>query len=337
MARLLFPALWVLAKLYGAITYLRNCLYDYSVLPSYRSNIPVISIGNLTAGGNGKTPLCIFLAKALKQRGYKPVVLSRGYGGSEAGPLLVVAQHSAHAVGDEPLMLTKRYLLDVVVARDRVSGVKFIEESKAYDIIILDDGFQHRRLKRNVEIVTQDISTDAAVHNFIAGRLLPLGRFRENRTLALRRAEILMLSKRSPLDERKTLSPTLLQSLPNTLSIYSSSLQIAGAYSLKENSRLEPCEVVVFTAIANSEAFVNTLESAGFTVRKAYCFSDHYYFQEADLETIYNSAGGAPLVCTEKDAVKVSDNTPFTVYVLKVDLTVYPEDKFIVEILKRLV
>src|SRR5262249_9157237 len=127
MSILLRPA----ASLYGAVTNFRNYLYDQEILPTYKSTLPVVSIGNVTAGGTGKTPLTLCIAERLKERGHSPVVLSRGYGGSRCGPWLVDLQKdTAATVGDEPLLLTRRLGVPVVISRERAAGARLIEERK---------------------------------------------------------------------------------------------------------------------------------------------------------------------------------------------------------------
>ena len=175
-----------LARIYGAIVSVRGWLYDRGLLATYKSNLPVVSIGNVTAGGNGKTPLCLFVADALKAKGLRPAIVSRGYGGTVRGPHRVTDTDRPREVGDEPVLMA-RHGHPVYIARRRVGAVKLIEREASADVIVLDDGLQHRSLCRDVDIVSIFAGTNEAVENFIKGELLPLGLFRDNRSIALTR------------------------------------------------------------------------------------------------------------------------------------------------------
>ena len=178
----------LLSAIYNLLTKVRNLLYDKGILSSYKSNLKVISVGNISVGGTGKTPLVIYLSKILKDKGYKPVVLSRGYKGSIKGPHLITDTNTYHEVGDEPLLIKNLASVPVVIAKKRVKGAKIIEELKLGDIIILDDGFQHRALKRDLDIVCIDASSEESVSKFFTDKLMPAGRLRESRASGLKRA-----------------------------------------------------------------------------------------------------------------------------------------------------
>ena len=322
---LLSPA----AALYGTLSRARNFLYDHSLLPVKRCGLPVISVGNVTAGGNSKTPLCLFLAKALKAAGHTPVILSRGYGGKLAGPHLVTTADDATQVGDEPLMLTRFHNLTVVVARDRAAGAGFIEKNKPGSIIILDDGFQHRRLHRDLDIVCVDVSTREAVSRFVEGRLLPGGRFRENRDLALRRAQVVVLSARQPEETAPAISADLLQVLPAHLKVFNSHVKPAGVFRVNDGVELTARQVGAFCSIANPEGFIQTLAALKVQLDFTETFPDHYQIKAADIERLRRLSRGRPLVCTAKDAVKLSSAHMENVYVLRIDLQIDREKEFL--------
>ena len=187
-----------LSYLFRGLTNARNGLYDRGVLRGYRSKLPIVSIGNVTVGGNGKTPLCQFLASDLIQRGMRPVILSRGYGGTVRGPYRVKTTDSSHLVGDEPLLLASASDVPVYVSKSRVVGVQRIEEEGTGNVVILDDGFQHRALARDFDIVSIFVGSDEGIHSFLRGTLLPVGRFRaRTEKKALRRAQAIVLSERT--------------------------------------------------------------------------------------------------------------------------------------------
>ena len=171
----------VLSKLFQVGVEVRNYLFDVGLRKQAKSKLPVISIGNITVGGSGKTPVSALMVETLIELGKKPVLLSRGYGGSSKGPTLVKVETTAKLVGDEALMQARgfNFEIPVVISRKRSLGAKFIEENNLGDIIVLDDGFQHRMLSRDLDIVVLDISEKNFETRFKLGRMLPAGRFRE--------------------------------------------------------------------------------------------------------------------------------------------------------------
>src|ERR671922_408481 len=175
-----------LASIFGAGVRLRNTLYDRGTLPVRRLQGPTISVGNLSVGGSGKTPFVLLLGELLKARGVKFDVLSRGYGRQSRGVLLVDAGGSSRDFGDEPLLIARRLEVPVVLGEDRYEAGVFAETKFGLQLHILDDGFQHRALARDFDIVlvTPDDARD---------RLLPAGRLREPMS-SLRRADAVVLS-----------------------------------------------------------------------------------------------------------------------------------------------
>lgn len=321
----------ILSHLYGLIVRARNWLYDRGIIPAYRSRIPVISVGNLSVGGNGKTPLVLYLAEELQARGFRPVLLSRGYGGKLRGPYRVKTDDDPRLIGDEPLLLAQRSGCPVVVARRRVRGAKFIEDNKLGTVIILDDGFQHRRLARCVDIVTTNVGTDEAVEDFLRGDLLPKGRFREQRALALARADVLIFNERSLQKGFRSLDERLFKVVPHTVKLYRSFLvvkQIRRFSAEKGGEGLPPGEIVAFCGLANPEGFFQTLEQLGFSVKATFPFGDHHHFTRNDIEKIRKDFPGVPLVCTAKDAVKLDPSWDSELFVTEADSLVQPRDAF---------
>jgi len=321
----------LLAHLFDGITRVRNRAYDLGIRARYRARVPVVSIGNITAGGNGKTPLAIFLVRELRNRGWHPVVVTRGYGGRVQGPHLVQANDTPEFVGDEPCLMAHRHGIPVVVDRDRYRGAEYVVENKLGDLVILDDGFQHRRLERDVDIVSVNVGTPAARESFVKGELLPLGFFRENRTRALRRAHIVVLAERRP-DPGGQAAPEILNCLPPTTSVYRSFLIPRGVVGWSDSGPALPAgEVIGFCGIAQPDGFFDTLHGLGFSVKERRIFPDHYRFSAADIERLRTEFPGIPLVCTEKDALKLPRGF-HDLYVLSVETKVYPSDAFISQI-----
>jgi len=328
-----------LSYLYGRITAGRNWLYDKGVLRSSHSNIPIISIGNITAGGNGKTPLCAMLVAELAKRGFRPVILSRGFGGSVRGPHRVTDHDSPQLVGDEPVMLAVRTGLPVYVARSRSAGMREIERTNAGNIVILDDGFQHRAVARNVDIVTISISSPLEIAEFKRGQLLPLGRFRENRARALQRAHIVVLADRSvsPQARSQPIDEDLLRLFPKNVTVFRSNLESGGILPLSGGKPLEPQKIVAFAGIANPNGYFASLERLGFQLAGVFPFPDHHQYSERELRDIIDRHPNLTLVCTEKDAVKLttlSGELRQHIAVLHVVTRVSPLDAFLVAVLR---
>jgi tetraacyldisaccharide 4'-kinase len=295
------------AGLYWCVVRLRGWLYDTGLLSSYRSRLSVISVGNVTAGGNGKTPLCLKIAAEMIKRGYRPAILSRGYGGSLTGPHRVRIDDSPSVVGDEPLLMAQAGV-PVFIARKRVSGAKVIEDLGEFDLVILDDGFQHRALARDLDIVSVFSGSRDAVKQFKAGRLLPLGMFREPRGYALRRADLIILNDRRVLRDSgadSALSAEIKGALPPSVEVFRSHLSAGRVEMAKDGRPLDPRSVVAFAAIANPEGFFSSLEGLGFELIERVVFNDHYQFTPEDISRISRSFPNHTAVCTAKDMVKL--------------------------------
>jgi tetraacyldisaccharide 4'-kinase len=336
------PIASVLASLYGAVVLLRNRLYDAKVFRAHRSALPVISIGNLTVGGNGKTPLCHFLALQLQERGMHPVILSRGYGGSLKGPHRVTDADTPERVGDEPLLLSFVCGIPVYVSRSRVAGIQMIEQDKSGNIVILDDGFQHRALYRDVDILSSFVGTPAAIEEFVKGDLLPLGRFREDRDEGLSRATLMVLAERRCLGPGEILppiDPSILRTIPPQVTIYRSFLESEGVRWLDDRGVVSPQKVVALAGIAQPDGFFESLKQGGFSLEATHSFADHHVFSVRDLEQIRAANPSLPLVCTEKDAIKVKHLvSPVCdkVAVFRTTLKVTPADSFMVSVIREL-
>lgn len=325
----------LLSSIYGLVTQIRNRLFDSGIFQAYESSIPVISVGNLTAGGNGKTPLVIFLAQKLRARGYTPCIITRGYGGSEKGPYLVQVSDLSARVGDEALLIAKSSDAPVVIARKRVAGAKYIEKQKLGDIIILDDGFQHRWLARSVDILSIDVSTKEKRQEFVDGVLLPVGYFREDRTKGLVRATTIVLAQRQLEARPQDPDPQIISLLPESTSNFRSYYSDVLVTPMHSATSLPTTNIIAVSGIANPEPFVTSLERKGFTVVKRCFFPDHHVFSESDITSIESQYPDCSIVCTEKDAVRIDRQMNGRWFYTKAIFAVYPEDAFISHILKR--
>lgn len=311
------PLRYFASLLYGTIALIRNRLFDKGFLKSFESPIPVVSVGNLTAGGAGKTPFVDWIVKHYHREGKRVAIISRGYGRKSKGVILVcdgaLVRVSAEESGDEPLMLARRNpTAIVVVAEKRADGVKFLLEKFASclpDVILLDDGFQHRALARNLNLLVIH-----AEHNPAHDSLLPLGRLREPIT-AIQRADIILLSKVT----RYTDLPSLQQTLqPFGKPIVKSRIHIVGLRSFF-SGELIPLGTqaflwtwaFAFSGIGDSKNFMETLQYAGLIVEHQKHFPDHHIYTESDIEFILSEVvrhGINIVVTTEKDYYRLKAN-----------------------------
>ena len=293
----------LLSQLYKYLMRLRNRLFDWGVINQYRSALPIISVGNISVGGTGKTPLVVSLVSLLQKNSLSPVILSRGYGGNDSGPRLLEKNDPPQEVGDEPLMLQKRLGVPVVIARKRVFGAQYIEKNALGNVILLDDGLQHRYLGRSINIVLIPADSEERVNDVIQDRVLPDGRLRESRYDAISRADVIIFSLRTI--EKKSIFEKLLPLIPESIPCFVSSISTAKV--LNNNGALvSPQPVHLVSGIAHPEAFAETLSSLGFKILSHEAYGDHHSFPKTSIERIRSLSSQAPVVCTEKDWVKLS-------------------------------
>jgi tetraacyldisaccharide 4'-kinase len=292
-----------LSAVYGGVVGVRNALYDRGLLRPRRLQGTVISVGNLSSGGTGKTPFVILLGGLLKSRGIEFDVLSRGYGRKTSGVMLVDPGGLAYEFGDEPLLMARRLQAPVVVGENRYEAGEFAESKFGLRVHLLDDGFQHRRLARDFDIVlvTPEDARD---------RLLPAGRLREPLG-ALKRADAVVLTSGASADAFPRAGKTV--------------------WKLRRGITLENVKIperpVVFCGIARPQNFVLQLRTAGVEPAAEAFFRDHHGYREKDIRDLMqlcerSEAGG--FVTTEKDAVNLggylSALAPLAVVPVKMEL-----------------
>jgi tetraacyldisaccharide 4'-kinase len=290
-----------LSSIYGVVTGLRNRLYDRGVLRAHSLAGPVISVGNLSAGGSGKTPFVLLLGELLKARGIKFDVLSRGYGRKTRGILLVDPAGLPQNFGDEPLLIARKVQAPVIVGEDRHAAGQFAEARFSPQLHLLDDGFQHRALARDFDIVlvtAQDASD----------KLLPTGRLREPLP-SLKRADAVVLTSGASPD--------------------SFSLEGKLVWRVRRGIILKdiPPRPIVFCGIARPQNFVLQLRAANIDPVAQAFYRDHYAYAEKDIRDLLalkqrSDADG--FVTTEKDAVNLGGYLaalqPLSVIPVKMDL-----------------
>lgn len=304
--RFLLCLLIALSIPYALFMRCRAVLYGYGILPSRRLPRPVISVGNLTMGGTGKTPMTLFLARELMARGKRVAVLTRGYGGSKEGETLIVADGTGLLLkpeesGDEPWLLGSALPgLMVVMGASRYAAGMLAMERLDPDIFIIDDGFQHLRLKRDLDILLMD-----GHRPFATGRTLPAGFLREA-PAAARRADLIVFSRCSG---GKPPADGLLPGIPFS----TSSHRIAGYAPLaggdcRSLSDFGGRRVLAFAGIADPAAFFDGLEGAGVPLVATIAFPDHTAYGSTEMEALgrlKQSKKADCIITTAKDAVKL--------------------------------
>ncbi len=258
----------------------RNGLYRLGVLRSFDINARVVVVGNLTVGGTGKTPLVIALAHLMRQLGRKPGIITRGYGGKCCQWPLLVTEHDVVEAGDEAVLLASRSGAVVIADPDRVRAARLLVNKHGCDTVISDDGFQHFRMRRDIDIVV--IDGERRLGN---GWCLPSGPLREPKS-ALKRAEIIVNTGNRHKEEYTMIS------------------EIIEAVNMHDECRKVSLEsfrgrtVHAIAAIGNPQRFFRQLEELGMIV-KGHAFQDHHFFKQDDFDM-----DDIPILMTEKDAVK---------------------------------
>lgn len=310
----LLPLLRPLTWVYSTGVSLRNWLYDLGVLKTTSVSLPVICAGNATTGGSAKSPFVDFLCTRLLEMNRRPVILLRGYGGKNTGPKLVNANDTPTDVGDEALM--HRFLLGpgvpVVVARNRALGAAFIDYQTLGDVVVLDDGYQHRRLNRDLNFLLLNVSSSAAQNMWQMGSLLPEGRLREPMSQALERADAVVFVKKTSGKGQSPASSThlLLHDTPClTFSLVASHFEDLSTREVLHLDSFRGKQGLAASAIASPEGFFLMLEELGLELKSKTAYRDHYEFSQNDWRKL-TSTPEVPLFLTAKDAVKLLKFAP---------------------------
>jgi tetraacyldisaccharide 4'-kinase len=271
-----------LAAIYGGAVAARNALYERGILRARRLRGAVVSVGNLSTGGSGKTPFVMLLAELLQRRGIRVDVLSRGYGRESRGARLVDPNGDPREFGDEPLLIARRLQIPVIVGEERYEAGRLAEEKFGPKMHLLDDGFQHRALARDFDIVLVT-PQDAG------DRMLPAGRLREP-LAALGRADAVVLSSGAEAERYP--------------------IQGKAVWRVRRGivPQNVPTRPLVFCGIARPQNFVLQLRTAGIEPVAEAFYRDHYPYSEKDIHELLalrqkSEAGG--FVTTEKDAINL--------------------------------
>lgn len=311
--------------MYGLINHIRNLLFDKGVLKTLSHDTAVISVGNLKAGGTGKTPFVEYLLRLLASS-YNIAVISRGYGRKTKGYRLVDPQGRAEEFGDEPLQMAKKFPnVLFAVCESRNKAIEIIEaEYPAIDLVLLDDAYQHRYTARDFNILLTEYNRP-----FFKDRVLPFGLLREYRQ-GYKRADCIVVTKCPPLEERERKDfAEKLKPLPDQR-IFFSEIHYRLPYLLNDESRklnLSEHSVVLFTGISNNSHIISYLKSKTLLLGTI-SYNDHHNFSQRDRLHIlqeFRKLGKADsiLLTTEKDAGRIGA-FPIDVYVLPIDVEAMP-------------
>lgn len=311
------------SRLYGAVVKTRNRLYEKKFLKSFSLGVPVVSIGNMTVGGTGKTPLVALIAEILAAKGEKVAVLSRGYGRTNPKQRVLISDEKkilteTETAGDEPFELAQKLLGKAVVIADadRASAGNWAREEFGITAFVLDDAFQHRRVKRTIDIVTID-----ATNPFGNGKLLPFGILREP-LKNLKRADAIVITRTNLTSEILSLKAQI-KEFNSTCPIFTTKNEAANLVELKDfhenlsnfnNSKFEiqrqKVRILAFCALGNPDNFFDQLRRENFNVVATEKFSDHYFYTQNDVAKLEAQAGkqnAEILLTTAKDAVKLKN------------------------------
>lgn len=340
---LLIPLSW----LYGTVIWIRNYCFTAGIFKQKRLPCTVISVGNIVVGGTGKTPAVAAIAKLLQNQGFQVTILLRGYKRRSGEKMTVVSDGenrlcSREESGDEADMLARQLSkIPIIVGKRRyLTGKAALDRFKS-DIVILDDGFQHRQLARDIDILTID-----ATQPYGTGRLLPIGTLREPIT-AIQRADIILLTRTDVVStDIANLKAELNQLAPNTL-ILESVHQPTSLYWLNQSDEHRTMSIKSLTGkrllavcgIGNPDAFVTTLEKSNPEVVELLAFPDHHVYTESDLQQIQQRLKGCDaewVVTTQKDEQKLASlSTELPIVVLAIELVITDGDAVLIEALQN--
>jgi tetraacyldisaccharide 4'-kinase len=309
----------MLSRIYARITNLRNTLFERGAFKSYALGAPAISVGNITVGGTGKTPMVAFVAGILIEKGEKVCILTRGYGRENPSASVVVSDGervlaNAREAGDEPFELARKLNGKAIIIADanRVAAAKYAKEAFGASVFVLDDAFQHRRARRDLDIVLTD-----ATKPFGNKKTLPFGILREPLE-NLSRADLIIIT-RANLVDRQQISDLKFQisNLNPNCPILTAENKISNLIELKDsaeqlaawNPELETQKAIAFCALGNPQNFFEQLRRENFELAATRAFPDHHRYTQKDVEKLQTEARqtrAGVFLTTVKDAVKLA-------------------------------
>ena len=326
--------------LYGVIMRIREQLYKKQVFTQHNIGVPVISVGNLVLGGTGKTPTVIFLTEILRDNGLTPAIVSRGYGGKADNNVNIVSNGTEIVLdvtqaGDEPALLaTTLSHSPVLTGKKRVNPCKYAVEKLGADCIILDDGFQHMGVARDINLVLFDGDTLAG-----NSRIFPAGPLREPVSALNRTTAFLITGQNSLNNKRSEAFAELLRAKFTDIPVFTAQNSIATLLQTnqQEQTATEIGNAYIFCAIANPERVTKTAETLGITVSYSKYLQDHRLYSQTTVRELCEDAeahGADCLITTAKDFVKIKHLT-FTLPLFILQIKQQPEPAFIDYILNK--
>lgn len=332
-----YRVLYPLSLLYGIVVRLRNLFFDVGILQTVDVGVPVISIGNMTAGGLGKTPMTIETAKFFLEQEKRVAVISRGYGRTTRGTVVVsdgkkLLADAAHA-GDETVMIARRLPKLIVIADEqRVRGAKKAVDEFHADVIVLDDGFQHRYLQRTLDIVLLDSEGFC-----FETPMLPAG-YRREPLSSLQRADAVVVTKvNEATAAEKVFADKRMLFIEHKFSASYTPSAIRSVFGTvrQTTDALTGHAIAAFCGIAHPENFKNALEKLGVRIVQFLPFKDHHNYSQSDVREIvkaYRESRADMILTTEKDAVKLQPFTdelsPLPLFSLVMEMNVHQEQQW---------
>jgi len=319
--------------LYGLAAKTRNSLYDRQIFKSHSLGVRTISIGNLTTGGTGKTPLVALVASILAEGGEKVCILSRGYGRKNKAERVLVSDGNtvlcdAVTGGDEPVELAHKLIgkASVVVSADRVTAAEWATMALSPTVFILDDAFQHRRVRRDLDIVCVD-----STNPFGNGQILPAGTLRENKE-NLDRADLIVITRTDLVKDVSDIEKEI-RRLNDRAPVFRSANKISGFVPVDEFTQdirsdtsafvKTDSPAMAFCGLGNPSNFFRQLEKEGVDLRGRKTFPDHYFYTQKDIDEVAKKAravGAECLITTVKDAVRLTGlNLPMPIFVATIE------------------
>ena len=352
-SRLVWLLLAPLAVTFSVLVRSRNFLYEFRLLPMQRPTPQVISVGNLTVGGTGKTPFVLWLAEALQARGYQVGILTRGYKGSQTGTVVVGVQGevrtSPSEVGDEAVMLARTFPGVVLAGKNRMAAAELACRDFQTDIVLVDDGFQHRQLQRDIDVLL--INASHGQRGLGNGWLLPAGPLREPLSSAGRTDIIVFTKGRPPAQNAQNTKNTSdrldfqNQKFGHKPIFYADLKPTALVQSVQQTWQelplvlLEHRRVLAVAGIADPVPFYSMLRDREVELTQVLSFPDHHAYTQADWQTILAASRSCDLVVTtEKDLVKL-EQFPFPagkLVALRVRMEIRDADQLLTAIERQL-
>lgn len=314
------PELFLLpfSAIFYAVTSLRNALYDCGILHSRSFAKPVICVGNITVGGTGKTPMIEYLVRNLLN--FKPSLVSRGYRRKTKGFVFANPNSSADEIGDEPHQLLEKFpSMPIAVDTDRINAIEFLLQNTDTQVVLMDDGFQHRSVKAGLNIVVADYARP-----MWNDHVFPAGRLRESMR-GLQRADIVVVNKcPENLSVTEKDEITLRLNLNENQRLFFSAIRYSEPQLIIGNQSITNDKIVAVAGIGRPQPFFDEVERRYGEIRKI-AFADHHDFSPSDIEKIKNElaqlGSDSVVITTEKDAQRFG-NHDFTIYALPISLKI---------------